>query len=117
MTLDEAIEHAEANAKAIATRLENDPDRFGSAERQELAEQKQLAEWLRELQERRAPVPMLMWCPMCHTRHIDEGEFATRPHHTHACQNKKCGFVWRPSINTTVGVQHLPGFLNDPTDE
>lgn len=54
------------------------------------------------------PIPMLLTCPSCNARHIDEGEFATRPHHTHACQT--CGMVWRPAIVETVGVQFLPGF-------
>jgi len=57
-------------------------------------------------------IPILLWCPECGTRHIDECEFATKPHHTHACQ--ECGFVWRPAIVFTVGVQFLPGFKNDP---
>lgn len=56
------------------------------------------------------PIPMLLWCPTCGNRHIDEGEFATKPHHTHACQT--CGMVWRPSLMPTVGVQFLPGFRN-----
>lgn len=43
----------------------------------------------------RAPIPMLLWCPECGERHMDIGEFATRPHHTHACQD--CGMVWRPA--------------------
>lgn len=56
-----------------------------------------------------APIPMLLWCPMCSKRHIDEGEFATtKVHHTHSCQN--CGLTWRPAIVPTVGVQFLPGF-------
>ncbi len=54
------------------------------------------------------PIPMLLWCPMCHERHIDVGEFVNRAHHTHACQG--CGHVWRPAIVPTVGVQFLPGF-------
>jgi predicted DNA-binding transcriptional regulator AlpA/rubredoxin len=53
-------------------------------------------------------VPMLLTCPSCGERHIDEGEFATRVHHTHACQH--CGMVWRPAIVPTVGVRFLPGF-------
>jgi hypothetical protein len=57
------------------------------------------------------PIPMLLWCPECGDRHIDVGEFATRPHTSHACQN--CGMVWRPAIVTTVGVQFLPGFKNE----
>lgn len=46
----------------------------------------------------------------CGVLHIDEGEFATKLHHTHACQS--CGHVWRPAIECTVGVQFLPGFKN-----
>lgn len=57
-----------------------------------------------------APIPMLLWCPECSSRHYDVGEFETKPHHTHACQT--CGHVWRPAIVATVGVQFLPGFKN-----
>lgn len=53
---------------------------------------------------------MLLWCPECHKRHIDLGEFETKEHHTHACQF--CGHVWRPAIVPTKGVQFLPGFKN-----
>lgn len=59
------------------------------------------------------PVPMILHCPSCSARHIDVGEFATKSHHTHACQS--CGTVWRPAIVATVGVQFLPGFKNDTT--
>jgi hypothetical protein len=54
------------------------------------------------------PIPMRLFCEVCHTQHIDAGEFATKPHHTHACQF--CGLTWRPSVEFTVGVQFLPGF-------
>lgn len=57
---------------------------------------------------------MLLWCPECGERHVDVGDWATRPHHTHACQY--CGHVWRPAIVDTVGVQFLPGF-KDETEE
>ncbi len=60
------------------------------------------------------PIPMLLWCPACGARHLDEGEFATKPHHTHACQG--CGLVWRPAIVPTVGEQFLPGFKNEARD-
>lgn len=60
-----------------------------------------------------APIPMLIKCPECGARHIDEGEWATKPHHTHSCQ--PCGWTWRPAVVPTVGVQHLPGFKNEPT--
>jgi hypothetical protein len=56
------------------------------------------------------PVPMILHCPECRARHIDAGEFATKWHHTHACQH--CGMVWRPAIGPTIGVQFLPGFKN-----
>lgn len=54
------------------------------------------------------PVPMFLTCPGCNARHIDEGEFATKVHHTHSCQ--VCGLTWRPAVVPTVGVQFLPGF-------
>lgn len=54
------------------------------------------------------PIPIRLHCPSCGELHIDEGEFATKPHHTHACQF--CGEVWRPAIVFTVGVRFLPGF-------
>lgn len=56
------------------------------------------------------PIPMLLWCPGCGVRHLDEDEYATKPHHTHACQH--CGMCWRPAVVATVGVRFLPGFLN-----
>jgi rubredoxin len=58
-----------------------------------------------------ATVPMIIHCPQCCARHIDEGEFAEKPHHTHSCQ--LCGFVWRPAKLNTHGVQFLPGYKND----
>jgi predicted Zn-ribbon and HTH transcriptional regulator len=56
-------------------------------------------------------VPMILHCPQCCARHIDEGEFAEVAHHTHACQG--CGFVWRPAKVNTHGVQFLPGYRNE----
>jgi hypothetical protein len=57
------------------------------------------------------PIPMRLCCEDCGKLHIDEGEFATKPHHTHSCQY--CGLTWRPAVVHTVGVQFLPGFKND----
>jgi hypothetical protein len=51
---------------------------------------------------------MLLWCPLCHARHVDKGEYATKSHHTHSCQT--CGLTWRPAVVPTVGVDFLPGF-------
>jgi predicted RNA-binding Zn-ribbon protein involved in translation (DUF1610 family) len=57
------------------------------------------------------PIPMRITCPDCSELHIDEGEFASKPHHTHSCQ--KCGLTWRPAVVHTVGVRFLPGFKNE----
>jgi hypothetical protein len=58
-----------------------------------------------------APIPMILFCPLCHGRHLDEGEFATKVHHTHACQI--CGNIFRPALVATVGVMFLPGMKNE----
>lgn len=58
------------------------------------------------------PIPILLWCPECGGRHVDVGEFAFKPHHTHSCQH--CGMTWRPAVVDTCGVQFLPGFKNEP---
>lgn len=67
-----------------------------------------------ELEERlrihAGPLHMILNCPACGARHIDEGEFVEKRHHTHACQS--CGMVWRPAVEHTLGVQFLPGFKN-----
>jgi predicted RNA-binding Zn-ribbon protein involved in translation (DUF1610 family) len=55
-------------------------------------------------------IPMILHCPMCCERHIDEADFAEVAHHTHACQG--CGFVWRPAKVNTHGVRFLPGYVN-----
>lgn len=54
------------------------------------------------------PVPLIIYCPECNSRHIDRGKWETKPHHTHACQF--CGHCWRPAVVYTVGVKFLPGF-------
>jgi rubredoxin len=55
-------------------------------------------------------IPMILYCPICTERHIDEQKFAEVAHHTHACQG--CGHVWRPAKVNTHGVQYLPGYKN-----
>lgn len=66
-----------------------------------------------------APLPVRLHCParrddgtMCGALHVDQGEWTTKPHHTHSCQ--KCGHTWRPAVAHTVGVEFLPGFKNEP---
>jgi hypothetical protein len=67
--------------------------------------------WIVKAQATPPPIPMLLTCPACGERHIDVGEFATKPHHTHACQH--CGHCWRPAVVHTTGVRFLPGFKNE----
>lgn len=59
----------------------------------------------------RLPIRLLLTCPVCSKRHVDEGEHAERLHHTHACDG--CGHVWRPAKEATVGVR----FLDPPKPE
>lgn len=61
-----------------------------------------------------APIPMRLPCPACGELHIEVGDFATKVHHTHACQT--CGNVWRPAVVPTIGVRFLPGFKNESVD-
>ena len=49
------------------------------------------------------PVAMVLRCPSCAYQHVDEGEWATRPHRTHLCAD--CGAEWRPFDYATVGVE------------
>lgn len=56
------------------------------------------------------PIPMRLPCERCGALHIDVGEFADKPHHTHTCQH--CGLTWRPAKEHTVGVQWIPGWKN-----
>ena len=61
------------------------------------------------------PISLRLECPMCRYPHVDEGEWAIKRHHTHACQ--QCGNVWRPAVVETVGVRFLPGFKNKTEQE
>ncbi len=48
------------------------------------------------------PIPVVLYCPDCRRPHIDEGEWATRPHRRHLCEF--CKTIWRPCLYPTVGV-------------
>jgi hypothetical protein len=65
---------------------------------------------------RQAPVPMTLHCPQCAALHVDDGEWATRPHKTHQCQ--ACKHEWRPFEYATVGVdrQAPTGAAKEPGD-
>jgi hypothetical protein len=58
--------------------------------------------WVRDA----PPVPGTLVCPVCGKPHIDEGEWARRPHRTHLCvddaQGAGCGATWE------IGLM-LPG--------
>ena len=53
------------------------------------------------------PIPMVLFCPSCHTQHIDEPdertpEWDNPPHRSHLCH--QCGCIWRPADVATEGV-------------
>jgi hypothetical protein len=60
------------------------------------------------------PIAARLCCEKCGELHIDEGRWATHPHHTHSCQY--CGLTWRPMIECSVGVRFLPGFKSSLTN-
>lgn len=50
------------------------------------------------------PIPMILYCPRCHTQHIDEPTetWPNPPHRSHLCE--ACGCIWRPADVPTTGV-------------
>lgn len=57
----------------------------------------------------REPIPMVLWCPVCGTQHIDKPQldrgWDNPPHRSHECQG--CGLVWRPADVPTTGVERI----------
>lgn len=51
------------------------------------------------------PVSMILFCPYCRRQHVDEGEWVTRAHSSHACVY--CNHVWRAADVPTVGVDEI----------
>lgn len=54
-------------------------------------------------------VPMLLFCPICRTQHVDapepESGWTNPPHRSHKC--KTCKHTWRPADVFTTGVAEL----------
>lgn len=75
----------------------------------------------RKLAEAREPVPMILFCPKCGTRHIDQPDPANgwdkHPHRSHLCAS--CGLIWRPADICTVGVEKIEtrGRLDVPIED
>lgn len=70
------------------------------------------------------PINMILYCPACHTQHIDKPadpcqecpggncmcvvqreKWTNPPHRSHLCAN--CGCVWRPADVCTNGVESI----------
>lgn len=57
-----------------------------------------------------APVDMVLHCPKCGKLHLDIGEFRTRVHRKHLCENTPegpgtgCGQLFMPFLHATRGV-------------
>lgn len=78
-------------------------ERAQSRARQALEHVERLLEELDELEDDEAPpTPIVTHCPKCGAQHIDEGEFATKPHRRHICA--ACETIWQPCARPTVGV-------------
>ena len=69
------------------------------------------------------PHDMVLHCPNCGKQHLDIGEFATRVHRKHLCENTPdgpstgCGHLWVPFSYATRGVRALPLKPLDVVDE
>ena len=80
------------------------------------------------MNDRRAPIPMILHCPKCHVQHVDAPEWVEAPgtainghtgekttyvgvewknppHRSHLCH--ACGIVWRPADVATTGVASI----------
>lgn len=61
------------------------------------------------------PVELALHCPACGKQHLDIGEFATRVHRKHLCENTPegektgCGHLWKPFECPTKGVLRREG--------
>lgn len=75
---------------------------------------------LREAWREVPPHYMRLHCPECGKLHLDSGEFATRVHRKHLCENTPegpktgCGHLWVPYPYATRGVAEL---MTDVLDE
>ena len=64
-----------------------------------------------ELERPELPLELLIICPRCKEQHVDEGEFATKPHKNHSCQF--CGLTFQASGPVeSIGVQFFRGYKN-----
>ena len=58
----------------------------------------------------KTPVDLVLHCPACGKQHLDIGEFETRVHRKHLCENTPeglgtgCGHLWVPFEHATRGV-------------
>lgn len=63
----------------------------------------------RELLTEPNPIDMVLYCPRCHTQHIDQAEplnaWLNPPHRSHLCHH--CLAVWRPADVPTNGVASI----------
>lgn len=68
---------------------------------------------------RLAPIPMVLYCPLCGFQHVDHPEpengWTNPPHRSHKC--KSCSHTWRPADVPTTGVAMIQtrGQLDGPS--
>lgn len=84
---------------------------FAAVARKLAAELPSLKDIAESMRNQITPIPMILFCPNCGTRHIDapiaEG-WANPPHRSHLCAH--CGTVWRPADVPTTGVACIQTF-------
>ena len=74
------------------------------------AEVVRLQEIIAEPWRGKPPVDLVLHCPACQKQHLDIGEFQTRVHRKHLCENTPdglgtgCGHLWVPFEYATRGV-------------
>lgn len=58
-----------------------------------------MADFVDHVQARKKPsliLPLALNCPSCGARHVDEGEWESRPHRTHLCL--ECGIEFEVTV-------------------
>lgn len=113
--LESLAENRRLNLEERSVKISQDKHQIERLTSENAALQHAIAREMDKVERLEAPIPMILFCPACKERHIDEGYFERKAHTSHSCQNPKCGITWKQALVPTVGVSHLPGYLNGCT--
>lgn len=104
--LEENLEYTQRRYEALIYVADQTIDRLGAR----IAE---LEAIIAEPWRGKAPVDLVLHCPACGKQHLDIGEFQTRVHRKHLCENTPdgpgtgCGHLWVPCEYATRGVEEV----------